>query len=60
MENERELDFRPHHFTKVNTQNHSGKAKEWIIEKLHGRFAWTDTVAFEDPKEAILYELTWG
>jgi hypothetical protein len=62
MENERELDFSPTHFTKVNTQNCSPEAKEWIIEKLHGRFyfAAAGAIAFEDPKEAIMCELTWG
>lgn len=63
----RELSVAPEHFTKVNTPA-SPEAATWILEKLRGRFAMVSAgstifglcPAFEDPKEAVFYELTWG
>lgn len=65
---ERELDYVPSHFVPSNVPL-SPDAREWILEKLQGRFAITYRftytvneiyVAFEDPKEAMFYELTWA
>lgn len=64
---DRELPVAPDHFVKT-TAPISPEAKEWILEKLHGRFAASMSLsgfidvcpAFEDPKEAVFYELTWG
>jgi hypothetical protein len=44
------------------------ESKIWIQEKLSGRYAMTSienafleyAPSFEDPKEALFYELTWG
>lgn len=63
----RELDFAPNHFVVSNTQL-TTESKIWIQEKLSGRYATVSleniflgqTPAFEDPKEAMFYELTWG
>jgi hypothetical protein len=64
----RELDFCPKHFIKATTPL-TDDSKLWIYEKCVGRF-YTDaedslflfgeTVYFEDPQEAVLYELTWS
>jgi len=64
---ERELDYVPPHFIPTKVQL-TPESKEWILEKLQGRFAITYSfnvvnsvyVAFEDPKEAMFYELTWS
>jgi hypothetical protein len=63
---DRELDFVPSHFVKSNTIL-TDESKQWILEKLVGRFAITErgflstlAPAFEDPKEALFYELKWG
>jgi len=69
---DRELKFCPKHFVTAETLL-SNEAKEWVLEKLSGRFAIvpdTDSViflcdflgkiAFEDPAEAMIYELTWS
>jgi hypothetical protein len=64
---DRELEFVPSHFVTSNTKL-TDDSKIWILEKLTGRFAITSsegffgsmTPAFEDPKEALFYELTWG
>lgn len=68
---ERELKYCPVHFIMTNavltTESHT-----WIKEKLVGRFCLIPivipgtysvnnyNVAFEDSKEAILYELMWS
>ena len=56
----------PDHFIKSKTDL-SPEAKNWIYEKLTGRFSLSGSgmfmeayPAFEDPKEAMMYELTWG
>lgn len=66
---DRELSWKPDHFVDCNTSLND-EAKVWVLEKLRGRFAITHSVfssgggpyqiAFEDPKEAVFYELTWG
>lgn len=64
---ERELDFVPEHFVHSSTPI-TTDSKLWIIEKLTGRYSMSGssaffngaTPAFEDPKEALFYELTWG
>lgn len=69
---ERELVYCPPHFIRTNTPA-SDEAKLWILEKCVGRFSYLrdnnnelwlkldfTLPAFEDPKEAILYELTWS
>jgi hypothetical protein len=57
----RELEFAPEHFTTCTTQT-TVEARDWILEKLTGRFVITSTMcpSFEDPKEAVFYELKWG
>ena len=71
---ERELKYTPKHFI-VSKTPLTNESKIWILNKLKGRFSVTfteDTIddflvlhlignpAFEDPKEAIFYELTWS
>ena len=72
---DRELDFCPPHFTKTSTPLNDEK-KMWIINNLHGRyfvgklernnddflllFLENNVPYFEDPQEAVLYELTWS
>jgi hypothetical protein len=68
---ERELSVNPKHFTKTTTPL-TPEAKVWILEKLHGRFSKSlptvndfstglvEFPTFEDPKEAVFYELAWG
>ena len=73
---ERELQYTPAHF--VVTKNPlNGESRQWILDKLSGRFSvvyesrTNDDLdfllsiphgypAFEDPKEAIMYELRWS
>jgi len=61
----RQLDFCPKHFIKVSTSVDDNSIK-WIQDRLTGRFYITDegffyhSVYFEDPQEAILFELTWS
>lgn len=65
----RELSVNPKHFTQARTPL-TPESKAWILEKLHGRFSrciptnFIDAVGmcptFEDPKEAVFYELTFG
>ncbi len=69
---DRELDYVPKHFTLASTPVTS-ESREWVLEKLSGRFATTSIpfdyqtnhfpnvrIAFENPKEAVFYELTWS
>jgi hypothetical protein len=64
----REMDFVPDHFVRSKTAM-TPEAREWVLETLTGRFAvmhsyslvsGSYTVAFEDPKEALFYELKWA
>ena len=58
---ERELMWAPEHFTACTTPANS-EARTWILEKLRGRFHINTSMCptFEDSKEAVFYELTWG
>jgi len=67
---ERELSVNPNHFIKTSTPM-TPESKAWILEKLHGRFSkyylnnqnldgFGFCPTFEDPKEALFYELTFG
>jgi hypothetical protein len=71
---EREIKHTPKHFV-VSRTPLTNEGKIWILNKLKGRFSITHvdddkddflvfysmgTPAFEDPKEAIFYELTWS
>lgn len=67
---DRQLTFTPVHFTKSNTML-STESLQWINEKTSGRFSLYNPYdysssalgarpAFEDPKEAVFFELMWG
>lgn len=70
---ERELSYTPKHFV-VTSQPCSVEAKQWVLDKLKGRFSITypivsnniidiftpNCIAFEDPQEAVFYELKWS
>ena len=58
---ERELAWKPDHFIDCTTPA-TGETRSWILEKRHGRFVITPDFcpAFEDSREAMFYELTWG
>ena len=57
----------PDHFVKSKTEL-TDESRSWIYEKLTGRFSTGYSTgfllgqcpAFEDPKEAMMYELAWG
>lgn len=68
------LDYKPKHFIVTHTPVND-TSKIWIREKLKGRYCFIDKEetttflflgmeeklpCFEDPKEAIFYELTWS
>ena len=71
----RELNSRPPHFVKTNTSL-TTDSYMWVTAKLTGRFSVTleseekadlfvlnttkPYIAFEDPAEAMLYELRWS
>jgi hypothetical protein len=71
----RELEYIPKHFTLAKTALTS-ESKIWILNKLSGRFSIGNKIddsstdfllvsdtwfpAFEDPAEAVLYELYWS
>jgi len=70
----RELDHTPKHFIVAKTKL-TDESKLWILNKLSGRFSSVQYVqdsndyfilgdklfpAFEDPAEAVLYELYWS
>lgn len=62
---ERELFYCPMHFVKAATVV-TDESLAWIHEKLYGRFYISDhhmdlsAVYFEDPQEAVFYELVWS
>lgn len=64
---DRELPFVPKHFVKSKTPL-TEESRMWVLEKCIGRFALTTAsglfgnraIAFEDPKEAMFFELTWS
>lgn len=69
---ERELEYPPIQFVTVKTLL-TFESKQWVLDKLTGRFSITKNsmdfildknsigvISFEDPKEAVLFELTWS
>lgn len=70
---DRELPYKPKHFVSVNTPVNT-HSKHWIVNTLKGRYFFEERVvegdfldfgnkmfpAFEDPAEAVLYELRWS
>ena len=67
---QRELDYCPKHFIRASTQI-TEQSKLWVLEKLSGRFyisssvisMFSDsegTIYFEDPQEAVFYEIAWS
>ena len=61
---ERELFYCPPHFVKAGTKL-SDESLAWIHEKLYGRFHVgttydTEYPYFEDPQEAVFFELVWS
>ena len=63
---DRELDYVPCHFT-VSKVPVTTESKIWILENLIGRFSFGPSTfsvknypAFEDPKEALFYDLKWS
>lgn len=63
---ERKVTPCPNHFTKTSTSM-TDESKLWIYERLAGRFSFDTSTffadskpSFEDPKEAMMYELAWG
>lgn len=67
----RKVEYSPKHFVRTRTPL-TDESEVWIEEKLSGRYSFYNDLeddeffhqetypAFEDPKEAILYELTWS
>jgi hypothetical protein len=70
---ERELPYTPKHFI-VTSYPCTSESKQWVLDKLSGRFSVThptvsnnlfelltpSCIAFEDPQEALFYELKWS
>jgi hypothetical protein len=69
---ERQLDYPPVHFV-TSTTPLTEESKQWVLNKLRGRFSIIEaydfllitngsmgTISFEDPKEAMLFELKWS
>lgn len=68
---EREVSFCPNHFVRCQTPL-TNESKDWVMEKLMGRFYITQKsqggydwffnleIYFEDPQEAVQYELVWS
>ena len=66
---DRELNYCPKHFIKCTTPL-TDEGKLWVYENLIGRFyvnngigddwGFDSTISFEDPQEAMIYELTWS
>lgn len=66
----RQVDVCPKHFVRAQTELDEEK-QFWVLEKLSGRFHIKDNktrnlffydrvIYFEDPHEAVVYELTWS
>jgi hypothetical protein len=68
----RKVDYLPKHFVPTNTPI-DGNKHLWVLEKCRGRYFigskdsnelsflfHEDNIFFEDPQEAVLYELTWS
>ena len=70
---ERELHYTPKHFV-ITSHPCTSESKQWVLDKLSGRFSITyptinsniielitaNCIAFEDPQEAVFYELKWS
>ena len=70
---DRELSYTPKHFI-VTSHPCTIESKQWVLDKLSGRFSVTyptistsiielitpSCIAFEDPQEATFYELKWS
>ena len=72
---ERELTYTPKHFI-ITKNVYTEESKQWVLDKLTGRFSvcpyninegdsllvlfTTGHLAFEDPQEALFYELKWS
>lgn len=61
---DRQYNIVPVHFVFANAF-FKEESRYWIMEKLTGRFGICISggmyrVAFEDPKEALFYDLVWG
>lgn len=68
---DREMSYPPMHFTTATTQV-TIESKQWVLDHLIGRFSITPgtgdlfnlenigIISFEDPKEAMLFELKWS
>lgn len=68
---DREVEVCPKHFIKCNAPL-TEEAKFWVYENLTGRFhiensllmslfsSENDTIHFEDPQEAVMFELRWS
>jgi hypothetical protein len=70
---DRELNYTPKHFI-VTSHPCTPESKQWVLDKLSGRFSVTypivssnileiltpSCIAFEDPQEAVFYELKWS
>ena len=70
---DRELTYTPKHFV-VTSYPCTSESKQWVLDKLNGRFSVTypiisssilelmspSCIAFEDPQEAVFYELKWA
>jgi hypothetical protein len=70
---ERELHYTPKHFI-VTSCPYTPESKQWVWDKFIGRFSITypiisssilelmtpSCIAFEDPQEAVFYELKWS
>lgn len=69
---DRQLPYPPVHFVTATTPL-TEESKQWVLNKLHGRFSIVETydffllttdsvgtISFEDPKEATLFELKWS
>lgn len=68
---DRRLPFKPNHFITATTKLTPESAR-WIIQNLTGRYSFSGYVeiddlfdmatvpSFEDPGEAVMYELTWS
>ena len=68
----RHVEYPPPHFVMATTML-TEDSKQWVLNKLRGRFAVTTntsdffafvetlgSIYFEDPSEATLYELRWS
>ena len=67
------LEYIPSHFVITRTAV-TTETLFWVYERTNGRFAFVkhyphadqqsliydEAIAFEDPKEAVMYELTWS